>query len=417
MSPRLRRFGLVCGLSALAGALACLAPAGAETCLSPFVKRLDRPEKVLYVFCVDADAKDNDFLAVIDVAPESRTYGQLTYKLDLGSSGNETHHFGYTDDRTHIWGCSLFSSRIFVIDVASDPARPKVVKTLDSAGPSGLTGPHSPYALPGRMLISFLGGKDGGLPTGLAEFTNDGKFVRRLDLPADAPYGYDVAVKPDLNRMATSSFTPPKNYKKPLAQMDLKNFGKEVLIWDFRERKVLSRLTAGLAPLECRWSLKDKANHGFTNCALDDSIWVWEGDLEGQQPIGDAPAGYNYTARKLCATGKLPADLRQSPDDRFLYVSCFVSNEIQQWDVSDLKKPRLASSVSPGVQPNMMHVTGDGKRMYITNSLLSTLDRSENFWVRLAHVGPDGLKMDPFFNVDLTKLPTGPARGHDMLLN
>jgi len=25
--------------------------------------------------------------------------------------------------------------------------------------------------------------------------------------------------------------------------------------------------------------------------------------------------------------------------------------------------------------------------------------------------------MDPFFNVDLTKLPTGPARGHDMLLN
>jgi hypothetical protein len=24
----------------------------------------------------------------------------------------------------------------------------------------------------------------------------------------------------------------------------------------------------------------------------------------------------------------------------------------------------------------MMHVTGDGKRMYVTNSLLSTLDRS-----------------------------------------
>ena len=45
-------------------------------------------------------------------------------------------------------------------------------------GEAGLTGPHSPYALPGRMLISFLGGKDGGLPAGLAEFTNDGKFIR-----------------------------------------------------------------------------------------------------------------------------------------------------------------------------------------------------------------------------------------------
>src|SRR5262249_45955840 len=85
--------------------------ATAETCLSPFVKRLDKPEKILYVFCVDADAKDNDFLAVIDVDVDSPRYGQITYQLDLGSSGNETHHFGFTDDRTHIWGCSLFSSR------------------------------------------------------------------------------------------------------------------------------------------------------------------------------------------------------------------------------------------------------------------------------------------------------------------
>ena len=43
----------------------------AETCLSPYVKRLDRPEKYLYVFCVDADAKDNDFFVVIDVNPDS----------------------------------------------------------------------------------------------------------------------------------------------------------------------------------------------------------------------------------------------------------------------------------------------------------------------------------------------------------
>jgi selenium-binding protein 1 len=379
----------------------------AETCLSPFVKRLDRPEKFLYVFCVDAEAKDHDFLAVIDVDADSPKYGQLIFQLDLGSSGNETHHFGFTDDRTHIWGCSLFSSRLFLIDVASNPAKPALVKVVeDVPETSGFSGPHSPYALPGRMLFSFLGSKDGSLPAGLAEFTNEGKFIRRFELPPDSPYMYDVAIKPELNRMITSSFSPPNNYKKPLAQMDLKNFGKELLVWDFRRHEVLARLTAGLAPLECRWSRKDGANHGFTNCALDDSIWMWEGNDSGQ-----------YQTRKLCTTGKFPADLRQSPDDRFLYVSCFAANEIQQWDVSDLAKPRLASTIAPGVQPNMMHVTGDGKRMYITNSLLSTLDHAGTFWVRLAHIGPDGMKMDPFFNVDLTKLPTGPARGHDMLLN
>ncbi|MBI1918826.1 MAG: selenium-binding protein [Planctomycetes bacterium] len=395
-----------CALTALVGALLLSRPADAETCLSPFVKRLDRPEKYLYVFCVDADGKDNDFLLVLDVDIESPKYGKKLYQLDLGSSGNETHHFGYTDDRTHLWGCSLFSNRVFLIDVATDPAKPRLVKVIDSAKESGLTGPHSPYALPGRMLLSFLGGKDDGLPAGLAEFRNDGAYVRTLPLPKDAPYGYDVAIKPDLNRMVTSSFTPPSNYKKPFAKMDLKNFGNTLLVWDFRARKILQHLTTGAAPLECRWSLKEEANHGFTNCALDNSIWVWEDGGEDK-----------YATRKLVETGKLPADLRQSPDDRFLYVSCFVSNEIQQWDVSDLKKPKLASTVVPGVQPNMMHVTGDGKRMYVTNSLLSTLDRSGNFWVRLVHIGPDGMKMDPFFNVDLTKFKSGPARGHDMLLN
>jgi selenium-binding protein 1 len=392
---------------ALLGVFFGISAVEAETCLSPFVKRLDRPEKVLYVFCVDADAKDNDFLAVIDVDSTSAKYGQIVHKLDLGSAGNETHHFGFTDDRTHIWGCSLFSSRIFVIDVASDPARPKLVKVMDDVvAKAGFTGPHTPYALPGRMLISFLGAKDGGLPTGLAEFTNDGQFIRRLELPSEAPYGYDVAVKPELNRMVTSSFTDQNNYKKPLAQMDLQKFGKELLVWDFRERKVIHKLTTGAAPLECRWSLKEKANHGFTNCALDDSIWIWEDDGKG-----------GYASRKLCTTGKMPADLRQSPDDRFLYVSCFMSDEVQQWDVSDLKNPKLASTVKPGQQPNMMHVTGDGKRMYITNSLLSTMDPAGTFWVKLAQIGPDGLKMDPKFHVDLNKFPSGPARGHDMLLN
>src|SRR5262249_16872976 len=95
---RLLRSMLVCAVPGLVAGLLWIAAAPAETCLSPFVKRLGRPEKVLYVFCVDADAKNHDFLAVIDVQPESKDYGKITYQLDLGSAGNETHHFGFTDD-------------------------------------------------------------------------------------------------------------------------------------------------------------------------------------------------------------------------------------------------------------------------------------------------------------------------------
>lgn len=55
--------------------------------------------------------------------------------------------------------------------------------------------------------------------------------------------------------------------------------------------------------------------------------------------------------------------------------------------------------------------------MYVTNSLLSTMDRPGDFWVRLIRVDAKGMTVDPKFDVDLNKFPTGPARGHDMLLN
>jgi selenium-binding protein 1 len=344
------------------------------------------------------------------VALASPTYGRVLTTLDLGSPGNEPHHMGYTDDRTKIWAGTLLSKKLFILDVATDPARPAIVKTIeDITALTGLHGPHTYYALPGRMLLTFLSSADGAPPGGLAEFTNDGTLIRVIKNPAGAPYAYDVAVKPEINRMITSSFTVLRNYAKPLAQWDMKDGGNTMLVWDFKERKVLQTLTTDPVPLEVRWSLKPGRAHGWTNSALGDSIWFFSRGKDGR-----------FATRKVADLGKgcLPADLRQSPDDRYLYVSCFMRSEIQAWDVATPDRPRLHDTVVPGVSPNMMHVTGDGRRMFVTNSLLSTMDYSGNFWVRLAHIGPDGrLKMDPFFDVDFTKFPTGPARAHDMLLN
>jgi selenium-binding protein 1 len=64
-----------------------------------------------------------------------------------------------------------------------------------------------------------------------------------------------------------------------------------------------------------------------------------------------------------------------------------------------------------------MKLSYECARIHVTNSLLSTLDHSGRFYVRLIHIGPDGMKVDPFFNIDRNKLPTGPARGHDMLIH
>ena len=58
------------------------------------------------------------------------------------------------------------------------------------------------------------------------------------------------------------------------------------------------------------------------------------------------PTDGTYEFKKVADTGALPADLRQSPDDRYLFVSCFGDNLIQQWDVTDPDQPRSSSAPS-----------------------------------------------------------------------
>ena len=161
------------------------------------MKRLDRPEKYLYLFCVDADAQDNDFVTVIDVNPDSLTYGTILNTVDLGSKGNETHHWGYTDDRTRIWAGGLFSNRIWILDVATDPAKPRIEKVIDNVTElSGLSGPHSYYALPGRMLIASWAQATAACRPGWPSLPTTASSSGGSKTPSEAPYGYDVAVKP-----------------------------------------------------------------------------------------------------------------------------------------------------------------------------------------------------------------------------
>jgi selenium-binding protein 1 len=93
------------------------------------------------------------------------------------------------------------------------------------------------------MLITFTSSADGTISGGLAEFTNDGKFIRSMPLPKDAPYMYDIGIKPEINRMITSSWTSVSNYSKPFNENDPNQFGNTLIIWDFKERKPIQVAT------------------------------------------------------------------------------------------------------------------------------------------------------------------------------
>ena len=132
MMPNLKKLPinlmLVCALAAAFPASRLTA----ETCLSPYIKGLKAPEKVMYLWALPAMANGGpDYLAVIDVNLASPTYGKILKKVFVGTSGNEAHHMGFTDDRTKIWAASLNSNRLFIFDV-SETMKPKLVKTIDN---------------------------------------------------------------------------------------------------------------------------------------------------------------------------------------------------------------------------------------------------------------------------------------------
>jgi selenium-binding protein 1 len=381
----------------------------AETCLSPYIKGLKQPEKVMYLWSLPATPDGGpDFLAVIDVNLASANYGKITKKIFVSTSGNEAHHIGYTDDRTKIWAASLNSNRLFIFDVM-DPMNPKLVRTIDNvAKVTGLSGPHTPYAIPGRILVSMASGPDGSGPGGIAEFTNDGDFVASH---ATNNHPYETVVKPEFNRMITSSWFPQKTFMASLDKWNPADWSNPntMLVWDLKSRKVIQTLTGEPVNLAARWMLKPDAKYGYNISNAGNSIWMFKMENDG-----------SFSYRKVASTGEGcgPADLRQSPDDKYLYISCFVSSEIQAWDISDPEKPKLHDTIQGIVQPNMMHMTFDGRRLYFTNSAISTIDYSPRYSLQLIQVGPDGrMKLDPNFKIDFTKAPDGPARPHDMLLN
>ena len=190
-----------------------------ETCVSPYTTSLIKgQEKYLQVWTlgVKGMGDESDKLVTIDVDSASKTYGKVINFVSVGGRG-EAHHMGFTDDRKYIWAGRLDDNKIFVFDVGTDPSKPKLVNTIvDFDKKTGFVGPHTFYALPGRILVGGLSNsKDHGGETGMAVYSNAGQFLSAHPMPvtdgADG-YGYYIGINPAKNALLTSSFTGWNNY-------------------------------------------------------------------------------------------------------------------------------------------------------------------------------------------------------------
>ena len=382
-----------------------------ETCMSPYLPKITGQEDYVYVWTLGDEGMGDgeDKLVTLGANPAKKeSYGKVVSSVSVGGR-HEAHHADFTDDRRFFWASGLGDSKIFVFDVAADPSKPKLVKTIDDfEKKSGAVGPHTFTALPGRMMIAALSNaKDKGGKTALVEYNNDGEYIATYWLPDDAPYGYDVRVEPRLNRMLTSSFTGWDNYMRDLGELmgdgeAMKNFGSTMVAWNFHARKPIQTFQVPGAPLEIRWALGPRNNYAFTTTALTSKIWLVE-----LQPDG------TFAVNAVADIGNpketpLPVDISLSADDRFLFVDTFMDGKVRVFDVSNPKKPKVIHEKKIGEQLNMVSQTWDGKRVYFSSSLLSKWDKkgmdNEQFVKAFSW---DGKKLAPLFAVDFTKEKLG----------
>jgi selenium-binding protein 1 len=386
------------------------------------------PEQLAYVAAFDPRGQVKDAMSVIDCDEASPTYGTVVGWTDLPHAGNELHHFGWNAcssalchegheghlERRYLIVPGLRSSRTYILDTQPDPRAPHVVRTIeaDELAKSGYSRPHTLHCGPEAIYMSALGGANGDDGPGGVALLDHQTFDVIGPWEADRGdqyFAYDVWWHLNHDTLITSEWGTPSMIENGLNPEDLlgRKFGHHLNFWSLSGRQLLQRVDLGdqhQMVLELRPAHDPSQTWGFVGVVisvedLSASVWLWhrnddEWTAEKVITIPAEPADADDLPPALQPFGAVPplvSDIDLSVDDRWLYVSCWGTGELKQYDVSDPFHPVETGSVRLGGiagrvphpagpdqrlagGPQMVEISRDGKRVYVTNSLYASWD-------------------------------------------
>ncbi|XP_051127696.1 selenium-binding protein 3-like [Andrographis paniculata] len=437
-------------------------------------------ETLIYVTCVYTGTGRNkaDYLATVDIDPSSATYSSVIHRLPMPYLGDELHHSGWNScsschsdpsaARRYLVLPSLVSGRIYAIDTQKDSRAPslhKIVEPEDIIHKTGLAYPHTAHCLAtGDIMVSCLGDKDGNAKgNGFLLLDSNFNVKGRWEKPGNSPlFGYDFWYQPRHKTMISSSWGAPLAFTKGFNLEHLSNglYGRHLHVYSWPDGELKQTLDlgdAGLIPLEIRFLHNPDRDTGFVGCALSSTMVRFfkkpDGSWDHEAAISVKPLKVqNWILPEMPG---LITDFLISLDDRFLYFSNWLHGDIRQYNIEDPANPRLTGQLwigglvrkgsnvvaeaedgttyqvdVPEVKehqlrggPQMIQLSLDGKRLYVTNSLFSPWDNQ--FYPEMVEKGGQmlqidvdtdkgGLAINPNFIVDFGSEPDGPSLAHEM---
>jgi len=393
-------------------------------------------ERFLYVATIAQSSSDPDFVTVIGADPRRPDFGEIVNRVDMPNVGDELHHFGYSADQDRLIVPGLFSNRIHIYEIGHEGRSMRLKAVNDGlVANSGYIIPHSVIAgSHGRALVTMIGAATGtSQPGGIVEIDDrTGAYQASFGPgPARDPsqlgprYMYDFDSLAQANRGISTTFGPPALCG---GGIDPTCLGDEVAVWDLQTRTVVqvASLGAHSGALEVRFIDEPGVRRAFINTPGTSAVWLAHDDdadgvFEFQQVLGPADGLI------------LPVDMLLSYDGKHLYLTNWFGNTVQRFDIADPFHPVLVATVSVP-HPNMLRLSRDNKRLYVSNSLLTPWDNDPRFgpsrngrygiWLfevdedsgSLTPFHPDGSAWVSFENVQ-KKTSTGPAGPHMMLFD
>ena len=368
---------------------------------------------------------------MVDVDPGSPTYSQVLSRLDMPNRGDEFHHFGWNAcssalsplsghaflKRRYLIIPGIRSSRIYIVDTQPDPRHPTIAKVIEPEellAKTGYSRPHTVHCGPEGIYISTLGGAgtDGteGPPGVFIMDCESFDILGKWEIErGPQKLHYDFWWNLPRDYMVSSEWGLPPQFENGIVPEDLlaNKYGHAVHFWDLRARKHVqthrprreppdgARGPPGARP-DARARLPRRGGRHDQPRGLDLDLVPRRPTASSRsrrprpsRPSRPTPSLLPPLLQGFGAVPPLITDIDLSLDDRFLYVACWGTGELKQYDVSDPMKPKQSGSVRVGgiVQrgahpngrpfrggPQMTEISRDGQRVYFTNGLYSTWD-------------------------------------------
>lgn len=398
-------------------------------------------EKLLYVVFVqpNLDEPHGDYLATIDVDPESPSYSTIIHRTFTNKKGNELHHSGWNacsscfkvdkdapeskiPKRDKLILPSVNSNNIYVFDVGADERKPTLWKEIDGSVllNNGVSAPHTCHCLAdGTVLISTMGDAEGNAKGEFIQFDSEfnclGTWIRGDKKP---DCGYDFWYQPYFDVMVASEWGAPRLFKRGFQDTDIKNpkdYGRSLNFFRWSDHTLVQTINLGeegLTPLEVRFLHNPKKAIGYVGCAFYSKLFYFYRPDEKKEEfvakkVIDIPTKRvrDRDTGAESELGGMMADILISLDDKWLYMNNWLHGDVRQYDISEPDNPRLTGQlflggvVNRNVEiikdreikyvprpvhlrgkrlegaPQMLQLSLDGKRLYVSSSLYSPWDK------------------------------------------